>query len=469
MTQKKRQIQTPVTTKGILVTAVALLIVMGVLARNAGKENVAESGGALSRDIAGQAHGGSELASRNYPFGRWRLAPWSALSKSRLWVSHILIRHRDVPPHAVCFSAIGWASQPAPPTRTRQQALALASTVRQRAGGEGVVFSELATDVSEDETTRQQGGSLGGVNAQFWIRWPEVLDALSALRSGEISKPVETAYGFHLFLLRNTPTSEKYSGARIVIGHDAAPWLKAVLAHRPVLARSLAEARGLAQSIYQSAPSAPESFSALVRQYSEHRDAERDGDFGSWSSNEQTPFPRAVEQLRHLEVGEVAPPIDTPFGLQIVQRTAERPRKVFGVQRLRLPPDLSDVPKEALSKGSKYQRLSELATQIAGVPERFNRHLAEMSSAGAGSWVEGKGSAIEEAVLRELCVGQVAPRPSNYGRNYVLLMRVKPPPGGAPATAVQLALASPSESCAFRCSCLRSGSARGSGGGTSRS
>lgn len=363
-----------------------------------------------------------------YPAGRWRLADWSELEKSRLWVSHILIRHRKVPAHLVSFNAIGWASAPEPPARSREEALALAGHIAELAQREPQEFSQLAQRFSEDITTRDEGGSFGGITASQWMRWPEVLDAMAALEYGQVSHPVETAYGFHVFLRRSPPPpDESYSGSHIVIGHDSAPWLRAVLARGPLPVRPRAEALALAQAVYAQASSNPERFGRLVEEYSEHCDAARGGDFGEWPTTQPTLFPLAVEKLSQLEVGAIAPPIETQYGFEIVQRTARRSRVTFAMQRIQVQYDAS-APSDATASESNVARyLASVAGELQRDPARFEEYQTKHCCTGTELWQEGRGSALSEQVLAQLELGEVAKRPARLeGGVYAILKRVAP-------------------------------------------
>ena len=72
---------------------------------------------------------------------------------------------------------------------------------------------------------------------------------------------------------------------------------------------------------------------ARVQVVLEHRDLSRDGDLGTWSSREASPFPREIERLQGLRVGEIAPPIDSPYGFQILLRTSVAERPLYAAAR----------------------------------------------------------------------------------------------------------------------------------------
>jgi hypothetical protein len=90
-----------------------------------------------------------------------------------LRVSHLLIRHSTSNNGRVSFAAVDWRSVTAPPTRTRVQALALASKIRRQITDGTISFSDAARRWSEDITTRELGGSMGVVMASQFQAWPQ--------------------------------------------------------------------------------------------------------------------------------------------------------------------------------------------------------------------------------------------------------------------------------------------------------
>jgi PPIC-type PPIASE domain len=360
-----------------------------------------------------------EALGTGYPPGRWRLDT-RQLAQTRIWVAHILIRHRDVPAHLVSLNRIGWASAPEPPNRARKDAFDLAERIAERARRSPNQFAQLAKEFSEDIGTAADGGTLGGIDASYWSPWPQALDAASALGNGEVSKPVETAYGFHVFLRLPPPAEASYSGVHIVIGHDAAPWLRSVLARRPTPARSRAEALILAQSVYEQASMHPDSFEELVQLHSDNVDAVRGGDFGEWSTTRQTPYPLQVERLAHLDIGEVAPPMDGPFGIEIIRRVNNRPRVTYAMERIQIGLQGTN-PESAI-----VEYLQNVAVELQHAPERFEEYERKHCCLGVEVWEEGQGSALHEQVLAHLQIGEIASAPSKYeGGGYAILKRVQ--------------------------------------------
>jgi PPIC-type peptidyl-prolyl cis-trans isomerase-like protein len=326
-----------------------------------------------------------------------------------IWTSHILLRHRESSA-AVPFGPPQWRFLRPPPSRSRTDALALAGELARQVRMAPDAFAELAREHSEDEFTRNTGGSLGGVAAAQFRPWPEVLHALSLIEPGETSDPIETAAGYHIFQRRPPPLEESVSGSRIVIGYEGATWLARFLARpdKPVSHRSRAEALRMAQALYERAELEPDRFDELVQEHSEHRDALRAGDFGQWSTRDATPFPREVEILQQLDIGRIHSPIDSLMGLQIIKRTPQRARTVYNMTALRLrfdPDQPSDAPS---SKRVVAERAEALAQQVAAAPELFSALQAEHCCSGATSWPAGRRAPALEQALDGLAVGQIS-------------------------------------------------------------
>jgi NIMA-interacting peptidyl-prolyl cis-trans isomerase 1 len=343
-----------------------------------------------------------------YPPGLYRLAPSEDLARVKLWVSHILIRHDAAAPRVVSFELGEWT--PArPSSRTRAEAFELAQRIAEQVRARPADFAAIARSVSEDLKSQSLGGSLGGICAAEFRVHTQVLDVLAALSPGEVSRVVETPYGFHIFQRRPPPPSETVSGARIVIGYDEAPWLASFLARRPVPARTRAQALALADEIDARARKG-ESFDALVAEYSDHEEALRNGDFGEWSTTGECsgPLAREIEVLQQLQVGEVARPLDSPFGVEIIKRTANRPRQSFAMTTLQQLFATAMNPGQPARK-TVLAEMERLAEEIRTDPARFEPLQAKYCCAGqVETWPEGRGTASMEQALVALKIGQIS-------------------------------------------------------------
>jgi hypothetical protein len=376
-----------------------------------------------------------------YPPGHWRFVDPDRLAHVMLWFRQILIRHRDVPSGVVSHNPPHWRGAPAAPSRTREEAFALAQSIADEARLHPERFAELAEARSEDIATRHLGGSVGGLPANG-IRTAVVLDVMAALRPNEVSRVVETGYGFHV-LQRLAPAIERrVSGSRIVIAHDDSPWVSHFLARWPIARRSKARAIELADEIYRQLQADPRRFDALVQEYSDHHDAVRGGDFGEWSTREVTAFPREVEVLQRLQPGEVAAPMDSLFGIQIIRRTPERERTHFASTAVRLRFDPAAAPGSEMSEATVAERARAIADDVFAFPSAFQVYQRQLGDPSRSDGIEGRGDAPVERVLAQLAPGQVARSAIRLRNEYLLLQRLTPEPASSPA-ALELELPSP--------------------------
>ncbi len=360
------------------------------------------------------------------PYARsaWRLADPRALAPVTLSFSQIVIRHAASRPE-VSFSPAYWLSVDTP-SRSRAEALALAEQVAKQASDEPTRFADLARQYSEDLPSRDEGGGLGNYAAVQMSPWPQVLDALAALKAGQTSKVVETAYGFHVFYRSPLSGEGRSSGRHIVISHDQAPWL-AVYARGPRPSRKREQALALANDIYREARAQPERFAELVQRYSEHRDAVSDGDFGVWSTHEVSTFPPRTKRLEELAIGEVGKPIETHLGFEIIERTPLRQRSQFRAAMLMFPiaNEYSAAPTDPSpeARTEALHRAEAALLQLRAEPRGF-----EGPDVSVAQWEEGRENPELTRALARLKPGQITPEPIDTEYGFVLARRLEPLP-----------------------------------------
>lgn len=372
-----------------------------------------------------------------YPPGRWRLASPNALFPVLLRLSHILIRHQAVQEGIVSFQLPDWKPSAPPPARAPEQARELAERIAQRVQEHPEEFAAVAREASEDIATREQGGALGPRTAADFLRTPEILDAVAALHTGEVSQVIETQYGFHVIRREPPLEQETISASRILIAHDQAPWLGMFLARRSLPHRSREEALRIAQSLYQRAL-AGESFGALAREYSDHREALRDGDFGAWSTREATPYPREMELLARMKIGEIQAPIDSPFGVAILQRQPNRARRAFAMSTVQQGFNPRAEDSDPNSRNWVMKNMRALAREIGGEPGKFADLQKQYCCAHEERWMEGRGEAEAEAMLLKLKPGAIASEPVDLAAALGIVRRLEPPPMPTPPVVFEL-------------------------------
>lgn len=419
------------TMRRLSLSSVAAVLVACSRDPGAGAGSQQSAGSTPHTSIAALATAAEEAPTSSYPPGRWRLAQPHVLSHVLIRLSHILIRHEGVQEGIVSFQLGDWTPSPSPPARTREQAHSLAKQIADGLQKNPGNFAAVARELSEDIATRELGGALGSRNAAEFLKTPEVLDAVAALRPDEVSRVVETQYGFHILQVKPPLDEQTLSGARILIAHDQAPWLRVFLARRALPARSREEAFRLAQSLYERAKGG-EPLDKLAREYSDHREAVRGGDFGAWSTREATPIPREMEILAALDVGEIHSPIDTPFGVAVLQRVANRPRQSFGMTTVQQNFDSRATAADATSREWVLKNVRGLSDEIAKDPSKFAEFQKAYCCAREEHWVEGRGEAEAEAVLAGLRVGQISREPVALAAAFGIVKRVEPHPVRAP-------------------------------------
>jgi PPIC-type PPIASE domain len=224
-----------------------------------------------------------------------------------------------------------------------------------------------------------------------------------------------------VFLRRATPPEQRISGAHVVIGHDQARWIEVVGRRAPPRTREAALL--LATRIQREAQASPEAFARLAEQHSDHRDATRGGDFGTWSTHEPSPFARELELLSELQVGEISEPIDTLLGFQVLQRTPNRSRREYAMERLLLRFDAALPEGTPGSRSAVKARAEQLAAEVQGDPRRYDDLRREHCCAEPLGVIEGRESPELEHVLAQLQFGQVAAQPIEWASVFYLIPR----------------------------------------------
>jgi len=361
------------------------------------------------------------------PLRGWKGVGYSELRHTVLWASHLLVRHRESGAIDCSFIKTGWRLSPRV-NRSRAEAHDLAIELARRARLEPHAFFGLAQQFSEDLTTRDRAGALGGMPASQFLAVPQVLDALATLRPGEVSDVVETECGYHVLTRHAPPAEGIVSGQHIVIGYDEAPWLRRVLARRGAapVARSRERALELAQRVQAQARQEPQSFPDLVERYSEHEDAVAGGDLGEWSMQEATAFNREVEALAAVPIGAVTDVIDTHVGLQIALRTRLRPRRRYAMTAVKIWFDPAANPTQPSSRAAAERLARTVLTTLTAEPSRISALQKQYCCPAELQWVEGRGPAGLTALLEPLGMSQISNELAEGPSSFSIVQRLDP-------------------------------------------
>jgi hypothetical protein len=339
-----------------------------------------------------------------------------------LWVSHILIRH-ERSDSEVPFVFGGAPSSP-PPKRTREEALALALSVRERAAAAPETFARLAKEYSEDAFTGPEGGSLGGIAASQLLTDSPVLDALAAIGPGEVSRVVETRHGFHVLLRRAPPPLATIAARRIVVPYVGVRRVGTV----PVApTRSRSDALAVAQSVAATLRNDPARFDELLARYSPPEQIAEGGDFGVWTNQEQGVYPRERERLAQLKVGEITDPIEGTDGFQVFVRTAipvEWAEYAVRVNEVWYRADAP--PQDAQSHDNVLRKAQETARVLVGAPDRWEALRGENCCAEAQFWSRGRTARSWVEMVASLPIGGVSPVPLDRRPYFRIVQRLDP-------------------------------------------
>ena len=215
----------------------------------------------------------------------------------------------------------GSARAEATVTRTRDEALAFAEELLVKVRKDGAAFSQVARSES-DGPSSAQGGFLGYFETgQIAL---ELESALDEMEVGEVQGIIETPVGFHIVRREKFDPAKfqritvshiliRYSGAKEIRYRDRRqkPETEVV--------RTKEEALALATKVAAESRATGADFGALAKSYSEGPERQTGGEFGAFGWGD-TGLPAFEKAAFALEVGEIAGPVETPFGYHIILR-----------------------------------------------------------------------------------------------------------------------------------------------------
>jgi peptidyl-prolyl cis-trans isomerase SurA len=216
-------------------------------------------------------------------------------TEARYAASHILIAYS------------GAAKAPSHIGRSKEEAQQLATELLARHHG-GEPFRALAKEHS-DGGSGPRGGVIGTYRTGTMA--PPFEAAVAALKPGEVSKVVETPFGFHL--IRRDPVVE-YRAQHIVVSWKGA--------HNSKSSRPKARARAMIESTLGQL-STGVAFEDVAREVSEDATAASGGNLGIIARGQF--IPEFEETLAALEPGETSGVIETPYGFHVIKRLAISP------------------------------------------------------------------------------------------------------------------------------------------------
>jgi hypothetical protein len=204
----------------------------------------------------------------------------------------------------VLVAFAGAVGAPASVTRTREQALALAESVRARALA-GEDFAALAREAS-DGPSGPRGGGLGVYPAGTMV--PDFERAVASVDVGQVGPIVETPFGVHVV---RRDAIEEIDVAHLVVGFAGATRSDATRTRDEARAR-VAEARA---AIDAGAP-----WEDVVRRYSEDATVRRGGSLGVVARGQLVP--EFEDVAFSLQPGQVSDVVETPYGWHLIRRSS---------------------------------------------------------------------------------------------------------------------------------------------------
>lgn len=181
---------------------------------------------------------------------------------------------------------------------------------------EGADFNELALEYSDDPSAQENKGSLGYFTALQMVHQFE--DAAFGIEVGEISEPILTNYGYHIIKLED----RKPNPGEIRVSH--------------ILVRSqsgdpVAEERALRRvgDIYTELQKEESVWEEVCAQYSEDQGTKNSGGLLPFISIGSVipDFEKVAFSL--TEIGEISPPVKTPYGYHIIRLEDKKPLATF--------------------------------------------------------------------------------------------------------------------------------------------
>jgi len=221
---------------------------------------------------------------------------------------------------------------PAQAERVAQDAQRLVQTLR-----EGASFESLAQQVSA-AASAERGGDLGWLAAAALP--PELIALLERLRPGEVSDPMGSPVGYHIFWLRD----QRVAAAPVNAGQAAVEVaLTQILFPIDGVDGQLAAARERAVGLRPRLTDCP----AMV-EVAEELDAPASGELG-WLRVGDLP-PHLGQAVLNLPVGEVSAPLEGPGGIHLLMVCERRDPEGLGPQRAEIAERLEQERTERLAR-----------------------------------------------------------------------------------------------------------------------
>ena len=180
-------------------------------------------------------------------------------------------------------------------------------------------FTELAKTFSEDEATKDNGGSLGWLSSK---ENPEIIAIAEKLEVGQVNTNLQkTSQGYEIVKVEDKRPQTKdgksvveIKAAHLLICYEGASNCQSGLTKE----QALEKINKLKEQVN------PENFSDLVKQNSTEPGARDSGGELGWFSND-TMVKEFEEAAMAAKKGEIVGPVETEFGYHLIYKEDERP------------------------------------------------------------------------------------------------------------------------------------------------
>lgn len=208
----------------------------------------------------------------------------------------------------------------------------------------GLSFDDAVQQLSEDELSKENGGSLPFLNAMFPAGFYDLENVGYALKKGEISKPVRSKLGYHIVRLEES----REARGEVEIAH--------ILIRKEKIRQKKSDGAERIQAIYERLQ-AGEEFGPIANQLSEDNSSARnDGYLGYFGINKyEKSFEDAAFSL--TKDGTYTMPIKTSVGWHIIKRISKKEQPSFEDAQKRLKSLVIKDPRHNIAKETLIERI----------------------------------------------------------------------------------------------------------------
>ncbi|MBC8083677.1 MAG: peptidylprolyl isomerase, partial [Hymenobacter sp.] len=221
------------------------------------------------------------------------------------------------------------------------------TALRQRVGGTGS-FEQVAREVSEDPSARENGGKLGYFTAMQMV-YPFETAAFKT-PVGQVSQPVRTRFGYHLIKVNDIrPAQGEIKVAHLMIrATPGMPKADSVTAKKKI------------DELYSRLTQRKENWEKLVAQFSEDAgSAANGGELPPFGTGRMIPSFEEVA-FKLTTPGQIARPVQTPYGWHVIKLIEKQPVPTFEAME---PTLKSKVAKDSRSELNKAAFLKRVRTE----------------------------------------------------------------------------------------------------------